>query len=474
MEITPVILCGGSGSRIWPLSRQNYPKQFLNLNGQETLLQQTLARLEAMPALQAPILVANHEQRFLVAEQLRQKDINDASIILESVGRNTAPAVALAALTALKKTEDTLLVVLPSDHLIINQVSFNDMIKHAITLASTGQLVTFGIPPTTPHTGYGYILKGAPIIEHSAYKVASFVEKPALDKAREYHSSGHYFWNSGMFVFSARTYLQELARFEPKLLKTVESALELGQTDNDFIRADAEIFATCTSLSIDNAVMECTDNAVVVVPKALGWSDIGSWTAIADLAVKDCDGNSISGDVILDEAKNSYLRSEHRLLAAVGVENLIIIETADAVLVAHKNKAQHVKKIVEKLSLYGRAEAINHRKVYRPWGSYEKIDAGPRFQVKRIVVNPGSSLSLQMHYHRAEHWIVVKGTARVTNGEQTILLSENQSTYIPLGTKHRLSNPGKYPLELIEVQSGGYLGEDDIVRFEDAYGRVTS
>lgn len=474
MKIVPVILCGGAGSRMWPLSRESYPKQFLNLYGDQTLLQQTVTRLSRIDQIAAPILIANNEQRFIVAEQLRMADISDASIVLEPTGRNTAPAVALASFVAIDKDPDAILVILPSDHVIINNALFQDLVLDAVEIALQGKLVTFGIVPTDANTGYGYILKGETLHEdNKIHRVASFVEKPNFEKATEYYASGDYYWNSGMFVFSARTYLNELGKWQPKILENVRHALELGAKSYDFIRVDSEAFASCPSLSIDYAVMEHTEHATVIAANGLGWSDIGSWNALAEITPADEYGNNILGDVITEDVKSSYLRSENRMLAVLGVENLIVIETADAVLVAHKDNAQDVKKIVEKLRLYGRTESVMHRKVYRPWGSYEALDSGGRFQVKRIIVNPGSSLSLQMHYHRAEHWIVVSGTARVVNGESTILLSENQSTYIPIGTKHRLDNPGKLPLELIEVQSGGYLGEDDIVRFEDVYGRVT-
>ena len=473
MKAMPVILCGGSGSRMWPLSRESYPKQFLSLYDNETLLQKTVTRLDALTEIAPPILIANNEQRFLVAEQLRAAGIQDATILLEPIGRNTAPAAALAALIALEKDPDSILVVLPSDHVITNTELFHKIVQDAVHIAAQGKLVTFGIAPTEAHTGYGYILKGE-ALQANAYNVASFVEKPNLEKATEYYNSGDYYWNSGMFVFGAQAYLNELQTLQPKILENVKLSLELGERSPDFIRADAEVFAVCPFRSIDYAVMEHTQHAALLAAEDLGWSDVGSWSALADITPADEQGNNIIGDVIAEDVKNSYLRSENRMIAVLGVENLIVVETADALLVAHKDKAQDVKKIVEKLGLYGRTESVSHRKVYRPWGSYEGIDSGARFQVKRIIVNPGSSLSLQMHYHRAEHWIVVKGTARVTNGDEVILLSENQSTYIPIGTKHRLDNPGKFPLELIEVQSGGYLGEDDIVRFEDVYGRATT
>ncbi|WP_373976114.1 mannose-1-phosphate guanylyltransferase/mannose-6-phosphate isomerase [Chitinibacter sp. SCUT-21] len=473
MTITPVILCGGSGTRMWPLSRGGYPKQFLNLYGDESLLQQTATRLKGLPDVAAPLLISNNEQRFLVAEQLRAAGVAKAKIVLEPMGRNTAPAVAAAAVIALENNPDAVLMVLPSDHVITHGDVFQQLVLQAATVAAHGKLVTFGIAPTEPHTGYGYIRRGVSLSEsNTSFEVSAFVEKPNAEKAAEFLASGDYYWNSGMFMFRADVYLHELAQYQPKMLEQVKAAVAASQRDLDFVRLGHDEFADCPSDSIDYAVMEHTAHAAVIAAAGLGWNDIGSWTALAEVSQADADGNNIVGDVMVEGVKNSYLRSENRMIAALGVENLVVVETADAILVAHKDKVQDVKNIVNRLHAAGRSESVTHRKVYRPWGSYEGIDSGSRFQVKRIVVNPGASLSLQMHYHRAEHWIVVNGTARVVNGDQTLLLTENQSTYIPIGATHRLENPGKFPLEMIEVQSGSYLGEDDIVRFEDTYGRV--
>ncbi|WP_373974914.1 mannose-1-phosphate guanylyltransferase/mannose-6-phosphate isomerase [Chitinibacter sp. SCUT-21] len=473
MTITPVILCGGSGTRMWPLSRGGYPKQFLNLYGDESLLQQTATRLKGLPDVAAPLLISNNEQRFLVAEQLRAAGVTKSKIVLEPMGRNTAPAVAAAAVIALENNPDAVLMVLPSDHVITHGDVFQQLVLQAATVAAQGKLVTFGIAPTEPHTGYGYIRRGSSLSEsNTTFEVSAFVEKPNAEKAAEFLASGDYYWNSGMFMFRADVYLHELAQYQPKMLEQVKAAVAASQRDLDFVRLGHDEFADCPSDSIDYAVMEHTAHAAVIAAAGLGWNDIGSWTALAEVSQADADGNNIVGDVMVEGVKNSYLRSENRMIAALGVENLVVVETADAILVAHKDKVQDVKNIVNRLQAAGRSESVTHRKVYRPWGSYEGIDSGSRFQVKRIVVNPGASLSLQMHYHRAEHWIVVNGTARVVNGDQTLLLTENQSTYIPIGATHRLENPGKFPLEMIEVQSGSYLGEDDIVRFEDTYGRV--
>lgn len=473
MTITPVILCGGSGTRMWPLSRGGYPKQFLNLYGDESLLQQTATRLRGLPDVAAPLLISNNEQRFLVAEQLRAAGVTNAKIVLEPMGRNTAPAVAAAAVIALENNPDALLMVLPSDHVITQGEVFQQLVLQAAVVAAEGKLVTFGIAPTEPHTGYGYIRLGSPLSEsNTSYEVSAFVEKPNAEKAAEFLASGDYYWNSGMFMFRADVYLHELAQFQPKMLEQVKAAVAASQRDLDFVRLGHDEFADCPSDSIDYAVMEHTAHAAVIAAAGLGWNDIGSWTALSEVSAADEHGNNLVGDVMVEGVSNSYIRSENRMIAVLGVDNLVIVETADAILVAHKDKVQDVKNIVNRLQAAGRSESVTHRKVYRPWGSYEGIDSGSRFQVKRIVVNPGASLSLQMHYHRAEHWIVVNGTARVVNGDQSLLLTENQSTYIPIGATHRLENPGKFPLEMIEVQSGSYLGEDDIVRFEDTYGRV--
>ncbi|CAN0642063.1 mannose-1-phosphate guanylyltransferase/mannose-6-phosphate isomerase [Burkholderia cepacia] len=473
--IYPVILCGGSGTRLWPMSRGGYPKQYLKLTGDQTLVQQTASRLQHIPGAAAPIVVTNNEQRFLVAEQLRQVNITPSSIVLEPVGRNTAPAIAIAALLALHESPDALLLVLPSDHVILNEPAFIAAANEAATIAADQHLVTFGITPTEAHTGFGYIRRGPAIADgKQVYKVDAFVEKPDAPTAERFLNDGNYSWNSGMFMLKASTYMEELHRHAPEIARHAELAFESAKRDNDFLRLDAEAFAACPNVSIDYAVMEKTERAAVVAAADLGWNDIGSWSALADIANADDQGNALIGDIFTDSVKNSYIRAEHRMVAAIGLDNIVIVETADAVLVAHRDKTQDVKKIVEWLNASGRHESVTHRRVIRPWGSYEGIDQGDRFQVKRIVVNPGAQLSLQMHHHRAEHWIVVKGTAMVTNGDKEIMLTENQSTYIPLGATHRLTNPGKIPLELIEVQSGAYLGEDDIVRFEDTYGRAAS
>lgn len=474
MQIHPVILCGGSGTRLWPMSRGGYPKQYLKLTGDHTLVQQTALRLRGIADAMPPIVVTNNDQRFIVAEQLRQIDVTSSAIVLEPASRNTAPAIAVAALFALRESPDSLLLVLPSDHVIAGETAFREAARAAAQTARDGYLVTFGIAPTEPHTGYGYIHAGAALVDGArTFAVDSFVEKPDADTARRFIEKGGYFWNSGMFMLKASTYIEELRCYEPEIVLQAELALSGAPRDDDFLRLEPQAFAASPNVSIDHAVMEKTTRAAVVAVADLGWSDIGSWTALTDIAERDAQGNVLIGDVLTDAVSNSYLRAEHRLVAAIGLDNVVIVETADAVLVAHRDRAQDVKKIVERLNAMGRHESVTHRRVVRPWGSYEGIDSGERFQVKRIVVNPGAQLSLQMHHHRAEHWIVVKGTALVTNGDKEIILTENQSTYIPLGVTHRLLNPGKIPLELIEVQSGSYLGEDDIVRFEDTYGRVT-
>ncbi len=475
--IVPVILSGGSGSRLWPLSRQLYPKQLLALTGESTLIQQTANRLRGMDDAAPPIVICNEEHRFLVAEQMQETGIKPGAIILEPMGRNTAPAVAVAAFHAMEKGEDPLLLVLPADHIIKRLDVFQDAVQAGADHAVKGGLVTFGIVPEGPETGYGYIKKGAIVEEFTdrmvkaIYLVDRFVEKPDRPTAEKYVESGEYFWNSGMFLFRASTYLEELKKFEPDMYKYSKEACSRALKDLDFTRLDKEAFEKCPSDSIDYAVMERTEKALVV-PVDAGWSDIGSWSALWETGLKDSDGNVLHGDVITHDTKGSYLYSDGRLIAAVGLRDHIVIETADAVLVAPKNRVQEIKTIVNYLKGRNRQEAYLHRRVYRPWGSYETIATGDRFQVKLITVNPGATLSLQMHHHRAEHWIVVKGTALVTRGEEELMLSENQSTFIPLGTKHRLENPGVIPLELIEVQSGSYLGEDDIVRFDDIYGRT--
>ncbi|AYV15716.1 mannose-1-phosphate guanylyltransferase/mannose-6-phosphate isomerase [Shewanella algae] len=465
----PVILAGGSGSRLWPLSRQQFPKQFLTLLGNSSMLQTTIQRLKKIE--HAPSLViCNEEHRFSVAEQLRINSIETSGIILEPVGRNTAPAVALAAMQALKSSDDPLLLVLAADHVIEDEIAFCASVSQAIQYAKAGKLVTFGIVPTKPETGYGYIKRGEILGEQFVFDVAQFVEKPCLDIAKGYLNSGEYYWNSGMFLFKASTYLAELKAHRPEMYSACEQAMLDTQADLDFIRINKVAFEACPDDSIDYAVMEKTDHAVVV-PIDCGWSDVGSWSSLWEISDKDENGNACRGDVINIDTCNTYVNASERLVATIGLDDLIIVETKDAILVAKQSKVQQVKRIVDQLKAEERCEWLHHREVYRPWGKYDSIDRGERFQVKRITVKPGEKLSIQMHHHRAEHWIVVSGTAKVTNGNKEILITENQSTYIPVGVIHSLENPGKVPLELIEVQSGSYLGEDDIVRFEDKYGR---
>ncbi|GHA72765.1 mannose-1-phosphate guanylyltransferase/mannose-6-phosphate isomerase [Cognatilysobacter bugurensis] len=462
----PVILSGGSGTRLWPLSREAYPKQFLALAGDDTMLQATWRRVEAI-ASRPPIVVANEEHRFMVAEQLREAGCKPTSIVLEPVGRNTAPAIAVAALAAMRDGADPLLLVLPSDHVIPDGEAFRSAVEQARRAADAGRLVTFGIVPTGPETGYGYIRAAA---GEGVRAVERFVEKPTAALAQEYVASGDYFWNSGMFLFRAGAYLAELERHCPAMLAACRNALAMARRDDDFVRLDRHSFTQCPADSIDYAVMEKTADAAVL-PIAVGWNDVGSWSALWQVAQQDGDGNAHHGDVIARDCRNTLAWGNGRLVALLGLKDVVVVDTTDAVLVAHKDHVQDVKSIVTALKAQGRPEPVSHRKVYRPWGSYDSIDTGERFQVKRITVKPGAKLSLQMHHHRAEHWIVVRGTGRITRGDETVILSENQSTYIPLGVTHRLENPGRVPLELIEVQSGSYLGEDDIVRFEDAYGR---
>ena len=463
--IQPVILSGGSGTRLWPLSREAYRKQILPLASEQTMLQATWQRVAPIAA-RGPLVIANEEHRFVAAEQLQQVGAEPAAIILEPVGRNTAPAIAVAALEATRDGGDALLLVLPSDHVINNETAFRSAVQAAAAAAEAGKLVTFGIVPTGPETGYGYI-KAAD--GQGLRAVERFVEKPDLGTATRYVSSGQYYWNSGMFLFKASRYLQELERFQPAMLAGSRQAWQQARRDADFTRLDKEAFTAVPSDSIDYAVMEKTADAVVI-PLDAGWNDVGSWTALRDVSQQDGDGNAHQGDVIAIDCRNTYAYAQ-RLVALVGLDDVVVVETDDAVLVGKADRMQEVKTVVAQLKAEGRSEATWHRKVYRPWGAYDSIDNGERFQVKRITVKPGGTLSLQMHHHRAEHWIVVSGTAEVTRGDEVILLSENQSTYIPLGVTHRLRNPGKLPLELIEVQSGSYLGEDDIVRFEDTYGR---
>ena len=466
--ILPVIMAGGAGTRLWPLSRQLYPKQFLNIVGDKTMLQDTVSRLEGIEA-KPPLVICNNEHRFLVAEQLRQTG-GTSEIILEPEGRNTAPAIALAALRAVKSGEDPLLLVLAADHVIQNALAFTGSVQKAVPFADKGKLVTFGIVANSPETGYGYIHRGNSVGE-DGFVVSRFVEKPDLDTANKYVETGEYYWNSGMFLMKASRYLAELEKYEPAILSACQESIQDVEHDLDFIRIDAEKFGNCPSESIDYAVMEKTDSAVVV-PLDAGWSDIGSWSAIWEVSDKDNDGNCTLGDVISEDSKNCLVHGEDRLVSILGLEDIVVVDTKDAVLVAHKDKVQNVKKIVERLKSSNRDEWKIHREVYRPWGKYDSIDMGERYQAKRITVKPGAKLSVQMHHHRAEHWVVVSGTASVTNGDKTFLVSENESTYIPIGQIHALENPGKVPLELIEVQTGSYLGEDDIVRFDDRYGRA--
>jgi mannose-1-phosphate guanylyltransferase/mannose-6-phosphate isomerase len=468
--LTPVILSGGAGTRLWPLSRELYPKQLLALTGKRTMLQQTALRLEGLGAA-PPVIVCNEAHRFLVAEQLRQLKIEPRAIVLEPVGRNTAPAIALAAHAALSGGAggaDAVLLILPADHVIRDVPAFQRAVRAALPAAEQGQLVTFGIVPTSPETGYGYIQRGA--ASGALYRIARFVEKPDPARAAEFVTSGEYYWNSGMFMFRARRYLDELARFAPEIARVCEAAFASARADLEFTRIAPEAFANCPSDSIDYAVMEKTADAVVV-PLAAGWSDVGSWAALAEASEADARHNVVHGDVISEDSEGNYLYSESRLVSAVGLKDHVVVETKDAVMVAPKSRVQDVKKLVLQLKERGRYEHSLHREVFRPWGSYDSIEGGSRFQVKRLKIKPGASLSLQLHHHRAEHWIVVAGTARITRGEDVFLLEENQSTYIPIGMKHRIENPGTIALEIIEVQSGSYLGEDDIVRFEDRYGR---
>ena len=466
--LTPVILSGGVGSRLWPISREFHPKQFLPLAGELSMLQETLHRTGDLEA-SAPLVVCNEEHRFMVAEQLRQVELRAGALILEPQGRNTAPAVALAALHAMVDDPAAVLLVLPADHLIQDIDAFVTAVGQALPLASEGRLMTFGIIPTCPETAYGYIQRGEELCAGIA-GIEQFVEKPDKGTAQAYLDDGSYLWNSGMFLLQASTYLEELEKYAPQMLTCCREAMSAARIDMDFVRPDSEKFLACPSDSIDYAVMEKTDRGAVVSLNC-GWNDVGAWSSLWEVAQRDENGNACRGDVIANDCKNSYLRSESRLIAAIGLEDLVVVETADAVLVAHRHKVQEVKRIVTQLKQLERPEATTHRRVYRPWGSYETLVNAGRFQVKRIIVNPGGTLSLQMHHHRAEHWVVVRGTAEVTCEDKVFMLGEDQSTYIPLGHKHRLVNPGDSPLELIEVQSGDYLGEDDIVRFEDIYGR---
>jgi mannose-1-phosphate guanylyltransferase/mannose-6-phosphate isomerase len=469
-KLVPVILSGGSGTRLWPLSRESHPKQFLPLLGEHSLLQQTWLRLRGLPGADSPLVVANEEHRFMVAEQLRQVGATPAALILEPVGRNTAPAIAVAALQAMAGGEDPVLLVLPSDHVIADEAGFRAAVLAALPAAQDGMLVTFGIVPTAPETRYGYIKAAA---GEGLRAVDRFVEKPDAATAASYLADGGYYWNSGMFAFRASRYLAELEASNPAMVGAARESLAKAQPDVDFLRLDKAAFSASPSDSIDYAVMEKTRHAAVL-PIAVGWNDVGSWSALWSVVEQDGDGNAHRGDVLARDCRGTLAIGDTRLIALIGLEDIVVVDTDDAVLVAHKDRVQDVKEIVSALKKDQRPQATWHRKVYRPWGSYDGIDSGERFQVKRIIVKPGAALSLQKHHHRAEHWVVVKGTAKVTCDDKVFLLSENQSTYIPLGSKHRLENPGKQPLELIEVQSGSYLGEDDIVRFEDVYGRGIS
>jgi mannose-1-phosphate guanylyltransferase len=465
-------MCGGSGTRLWPLSRSQFPKQFLPLINDTSLLQDTLARLPRES--EKPVFICNEDHRFLVAEQVKQVIGNPAAILLEPEGKNTAPAIALAALNALMNNEDPLLLVLAADHVIKNTDKFHQAISVATVSAKLGKLVTFGIEPTHPETGYGYIKKGCEQNNeqtHTTYKVAQFVEKPHKEMAQMYLSSGEYLWNSGIFLFKASRYIEELEKFRPDILASCKAAMNKVEQDLDFIRPDRDAFLRCAEESIDYAVMEKTADAVVV-SLDVGWSDIGSYSALWEACEKDAQYNVLKGDVIAHDTSNSYLHSQNKLLTTIGVNNLVVIDTPDAVLVADKNKVQNIEHIVSELKTLQRSETQLHREVYRPWGKYDLIDQGKCFKVKRITVNPGAKLSVQVHQHRAEHWVVVSGIAKVTLDSEIIILGENQSTYIPIGVVHALENPGKSPLEMIEVQSGNYLGEDDIIRFEDLYGRT--
>jgi len=471
MQITPVILSGGSGTRLWPLSRKQYPKQYLPLAGDNTMLQETILRLNGLDNLAEPIIICNADHRFLVAEQCEQIDIINPIILLEPVGRNTAPAIAAAALQSLKDSDDAVLLVLSADHVIQDIKAFHAAIDIASNQAQEGKLATFGIVPTDANTGYGYI-KASKEDDNGAHKVEKFVEKPDLQTAQAYLEQGNYLWNSGMFMFKAATLIDELTTHSPEIVTSVNNAVNNAEQDLDFIRLDKQAFESSPSDSIDYALMEKSDNVVVVLLDAQ-WNDIGSWSALHDIAAKDSNGNAIQGDVFTEDTTNTYIHANHHMVATIGVQDLVIVDTPNATLIATKDKAQEVKKIVERLQEQDREEQFYHRKVYRPWGWYDSIEVGLHFQVKRLHVNPGAKLSLQMHHKRAEHWVVVSGTATAINGEEVLTLKEGDSTYIPIGTTHGLENKTNEQLEIIEVQSGTYLGEDDIVRFEDIYGRLS-
>lgn len=472
--IVPVILAGGAGTRLWPMSRELYPKQLLPLVGERSMLEETALRLSGMEDVNPPIVVCNENHRFLIAEQFRSIHIKPDSIILEPCGRNTAPAITIAAMKAVGSGGDATLLVLPADHHIRDVGAFQKTVAAGARFAAEGRLITFGIVPDAPETGYGYIRMGekrhASGCDQEAFVVQEFVEKPNLEKANLYLASGEYVWNSGMFMFLASQLLEEMKKFAPDIVDACELAFNDGTNDLDFYRLDENAFRACRSDSIDYALLEKTNNCITL-PLAAGWNDLGSWDALWDIRDKDDAQNVMVGDVLAHDVKNSYIHSSSRLVAAIGVENHIVVETSDAVLISTWDRVQDIKLLVQKLKAGGREEALNHKRVYRPWGCYEGIDLDERFQVKRITVKPGAKLSLQRHHHRAEHWVVVRGTALVRRGDKEFLLKEDESTYIPLGFDHRLENPGKIPLELIEVQTGSYLGEDDIVRYDDIYGR---
>ncbi|EOU9807080.1 mannose-1-phosphate guanylyltransferase/mannose-6-phosphate isomerase [Escherichia coli] len=469
--LLPVIMAGGTGSRLWPMSRELYPKQFLRLYGQRSMLQETVLRLDDVDARE-PVVICNQEHRFLVAEQLRQINKLSHNIILEPVGRNTAPAIALATLSAIENGDDPILLVLAADHIINNKLAFHQAIKSAFKFALQGRLVTFGIVPTGPETGYGYIHRGQEetLDEQIAYQVSRFVEKPNKETAESYIASGEYYWNSGMFMFRAKKYLEELEKFRPDILDACKAAIQGCEESDEFIKVDLDLFIACPDESVDYAVMEKTTDAVVVGLDA-DWSDVGSWSALWEVSPKDDKGNVLTGDTFLHNANNCYINTDEKLIAAIGVDDLVIINTKDAVLVVNKDQVQDVKKVVEYLKANHRSEYKRHREIYRPWGRCDVVVQTERFNVNRITVKPGAAFSMQMHHHRTEHWVILSGTGEVTIKDQKFLLTENQSTFIPIGAQHRLENPGKIPLELLEIQSGSYLGDDDIIRIKDQYGR---
>ncbi|EFJ6777688.1 mannose-1-phosphate guanylyltransferase/mannose-6-phosphate isomerase [Escherichia coli] len=469
--LLPVIMAGGTGSRLWPMSRELYPKQFLRLYGQRSMLQETVLRLDDVDARE-PVVICNQEHRFLVAEQLRQINKLSHNIILEPVGRNTAPAIALATLSAIENGDDPILLVLAADHIINNKLAFHQAIKSAFKFALQGRLVTFSIVPTGPETGYGYIHRGQEetLDEQIAYQVSRFVEKPNKETAESYIASGEYYWNSGMFMFRAKKYLEELEKFRPDILDACKAAIQGCEESDEFIKVDRDLFIACPDESVDYAVMEKTTDAVVVGLDA-DWSDVGSWSALWEVSPKDDKGNVLTGDTFLHNANNCYINTDEKLIAAIGVDDLVIINTKDAVLVVNKDQVQDVKKVVEYLKANHRSEYKRHREIYRPWGRCDVVVQTERFNVNRITVKPGAAFSMQMHHHRTEHWVILSGTGEVTIKDQKFLLTENQSTFIPIGAQHRLENPGKIPLELLEIQSGSYLGDDDIIRIKDQYGR---